>query len=141
MRYVIALLAIAGMVVSGLALRVHYSTETQPCSINERWDCGVVNHSPYAMIFGVPVAAVGIAGYAAIGILALARRKRLALAAAVAGLAFALYLTNIEANVLHSWCLFCVISQTLIAVITLLCLGLCFWPDARAGHPAGTPIC
>ena len=46
MRYVIAVLAIAGIVVSALALQVHYSTETAPCSINEKWDCGIVNHSP-----------------------------------------------------------------------------------------------
>jgi uncharacterized membrane protein len=61
MRYLIALLALAGVVVSALALRVHYSTETQPCSINETWDCGVVNHSPFAEIMHIPVAAIGIA--------------------------------------------------------------------------------
>ena len=53
MRYLIALLAVAGMVVSYLALRVHYSTESAPCSINEKWDCGIVNHSPYAEIRGM----------------------------------------------------------------------------------------
>ncbi len=63
MRYLIALLASAGIVVSVLALRVHYSTESAPCSINEKWDCGIVNHSPYAVVYGVPVAALGIAGY------------------------------------------------------------------------------
>ena len=62
MRYLIALLALAGVVVASLALRVHYSTETEPCSINEKWDCGIVNHSPYAMIGPVPVAAIGIVG-------------------------------------------------------------------------------
>jgi len=57
MRYLIVLLALAGAVVSVLALRVHYSTGTEPCDINERWDCGVVNHSRYAGIAHVPVAA------------------------------------------------------------------------------------
>jgi vitamin-K-epoxide reductase (warfarin-sensitive) len=71
MRYVIALLALAGAVVSALALHVHYSTEPQPCSINEKWDCGVVNHSPFAEIMHVPVAAIGIAGYLALAGLAL----------------------------------------------------------------------
>ena len=61
MRYLIVLLAFAGMVVSGLALKVHYDTGTEPCSINDKWDCGVVNHSPYAVFHGVPVAAIGIA--------------------------------------------------------------------------------
>ena len=44
----IALLALAGLVVSCFALREHFRTEPSPCSINERWDCGVVNHSPFA---------------------------------------------------------------------------------------------
>jgi uncharacterized membrane protein len=122
-RYLIALLALSGVVVSYFALRVHYSTETAPCSINEKWDCGIVNHSPYAVMYGVPVAAIGIAGYLLIAVLALLRRRVLVLVAALAGMAFALYLTNIEAKVLGVWCLYCVISQGIIAAITLLAIG------------------
>ena len=70
MRFVIAILAVAGAVVSALALQVHYSTATEPCSINEKWDCGVVNHSPFAVVGHVPVAAIGIAGYLALVALA-----------------------------------------------------------------------
>ena len=123
MRYVLFLLAMAGLVVSYLALRVHYSTESAPCSINEKWDCGIVNHSPYAVMYGVPVAAIGMAGYLLIGVLALMRQRGLLLAAAVVGMGFALYLTNIEARVLGVWCLYCVISQTLIAVLFLLSMA------------------
>ncbi|HSY72021.1 MAG TPA: vitamin K epoxide reductase family protein [Alloacidobacterium sp.] len=123
MRYVIALLAIAGIVASTLALRIHYSMDAPPCDINAHWDCGIVNHSRYSVMHGVPVAAIGMAGYAIIAILALARRYRLLLAASVAGLAFALYLTSIEARILQIWCLYCVISQTIIALITLLSIA------------------
>jgi vitamin-K-epoxide reductase (warfarin-sensitive) len=123
MRYLIALLALAGVVVASLALRVHYSTETEPCSINEKWDCGIVNHSPYAMIGPVPVAAIGIVGYLGIAGLALARRKRLVMAAAVVGLGFALYLTHIEKDVLLVWCVYCVTSLGIISLITLAALG------------------
>ena len=123
MRYLLAILAVAGIVVSALALRVHYSTETAPCSINEKWDCGIVNHSPYAEVRGVPVAAIGIAGYLLIGILAMLRRRGWLLAAALIGMAFALYLTNIEARVLGVWCLYCAISQGIIALVTLLSIG------------------
>ncbi len=110
---------------------VHYSTETAPCSINEKWDCGIVNHSPYAEIRGIPVAAIGIAGYLLIGVLALLRRRGLLLAAALVGMAFALYLTNIEARVLGVWCLYCVISQGIIAVVTLLAIGWVVWRASR----------
>jgi vitamin-K-epoxide reductase (warfarin-sensitive) len=123
MRYIIALLAIAGIAASTLALRIHYSMDAPPCDINAHWDCGIVNHSRYSVMHGVPVAAIGMGGYAIIAILALARRYRLLLAASVAGLAFALYLTSIEARILQIWCLYCVISQTLIALITLLSIA------------------
>ena len=136
MRYLLALLAIAGVVVSVLALRVHYSTESAPCSINEKWDCGIVNHSPYAEIRGVPVAAIGIAGYLLIGVLALFRRRGLLLLAVLIGMAFALYLTNIEAKVLGVWCVYCVISQAIIATLLLLSIGWVVWRARRGAQSA-----
>ena len=136
MRYLVAMLAIAGIIVSGLALHVHYSTESQPCSINEKWDCGIVNHSPYAEIRGIPVATIGIAGYLLIGILALLRRRAFLLLASLAGMAFALYLTNIEAKVLGVWCLYCVISQAVIAAITLLAISWVVWYALERGKTA-----
>jgi uncharacterized membrane protein len=123
MRYLIAILALAGVVVSALALHVHYCTDTQPCSINEKWDCGVVNHSPFAEIAGAPVAMIGIAGYLVLGGLALMRQRALVFLAALVGLGFALRLTFIEEFALGVWCLYCVISQIVIALITLLSLG------------------
>ncbi len=132
MRFVIALLALAGAVVAGLALRVHYSTETEPCSINEKWDCGIVNHSPYAVIGPVPVAAIGIAGYAVLLVLALARRKKLVLAAALAGLGVSLYLTHIEKDVLRVWCVYCVTSLGIISLISLSGLGWVFLGRKRS---------
>jgi uncharacterized membrane protein len=136
MRYLIALLALAGVVVATLALRIHYSTDTQPCSINEKWDCGIVNHSPFAELAHVPVAAIGIAGYVVIAGLALARRRWLAAAAAVLGFGFSLYLTHIEKDVLQVWCLYCVASLGIISAITLLSLGWALL-SRRAGR--GSP--
>ncbi len=124
MRYVLVVLATLGIVVSALALREHYRTEgDSPCSINERWDCGIVNHSPYAMLAGIPVAVLGIAGYFIMAALALRRAYRLVLAVALVGLAFSLYLAHIEAHVLGVWCIYCVISLADISLITLLALG------------------
>jgi vitamin-K-epoxide reductase (warfarin-sensitive) len=120
MRYVIAVLALAGAVVSGLALQIHYTAGTTPCSINEKWDCGVVNHSSYSMIEGVPVALIGILGFLALVWLGLARQRAVLSLAAAAGLAFGLYLAHIERDVLGVWCLYCVISLGIIALITFL---------------------
>ena len=122
-RYVIALLALAGVVVSILALRVHYSTGTEPCSINEKWDCGTVNHSPFAEIAHMPVAAIGILGYLVLAGLALMRQRFLVFLAALVGLGFALHLASIEEYALGVWCVYCAISLAIIALITLLSLG------------------
>jgi uncharacterized membrane protein len=43
------------------------------------------------------------------------------------GFAFALYLTHIEAHVLGVWCLYCVISQGIIALLLLLTIGWFLW--------------
>jgi uncharacterized membrane protein len=130
-RYLIVLLALAGIVVSGLALRVHYVFEDEPCHLNDKWDCGVVNHSPYSEIGGVPVAGIGVAGYLLIGVLGFLRRRGMLLAAVAGGFAFALYLTHIEAHVLGVWCLYCVISQGIIALLLLLTIVWFLWRSKR----------
>lgn len=123
MRWLLIVLAVMGIVVSLLALREHYRTDASPCSINERWDCGIVNHSPYAMLFGIPVAVIGMAGYLLLGILAFMKSYRLMLIAALGGLGFALYLAHIESAVLGVWCIYCVISLGIISLVSLLVLG------------------
>jgi len=123
MRYLIAILALAGVVVSALALHVHYTNEVEACSINEKWDCGIVNHSPFAEIAHVPVAAIGIVGYLALAGLAFKRQRFLTFLAAGAGLCIALRLTFIEEFALGVWCVYCVISQAIIALLLLLSLG------------------
>ncbi len=138
MRYLIVLLALAGMVVSILALKVHYETGTVPCRLNDKWDCGVVNHSPYAEIGGVPVAAVGIAGYLLLGILGFLRRRGWLVVAVLIGLAFALYLTHVEATILGVWCLYCVLSQAIIAVLALFALAWFIWARRHAAVSPAT---
>jgi uncharacterized membrane protein len=121
MRYALLILALLGITASALALREHYRAEgDSPCSINDKWDCGIVNHSPYAVMGGVPVAVIGIAGYLLLGVLALKRAYRVMLALALAGLAFSLYLSRIEAHVLGVWCIYCVISLGTISLMTLV---------------------
>jgi uncharacterized membrane protein len=123
MRWVLIVLAIAGIVVSALALREHYRTDASPCSINERWDCGVVNHSPYAMFHGVPVAVIGIAGYLLLGVLAAGKAYPWMLPLVTVALVFAIHLADIEALVLGAWCIYCVMSLGVITLMTLLVIG------------------
>ena len=124
MRWILILLAVVGIASSSLALREHYRTDTSPCSINERWDCGIVNHSPYSMVAGIPVAVIGIAGYLLLATLAIKRAYGLMLVPVLAALAFSLYLARIEQHVLGVWCIYCVISLGVISLLTLLVLAM-----------------
>src|SRR3954468_3264701 len=112
----IIVLALAGVVVSTVVLKEHYSTETSPCDINAKWDCGIVNKTPYSLFHGIPVAMIGIVGYALIGIFA-GRFPILTALAALGGLIFALRLTCFEWKVIGVWCIYCVSSQVIIACV------------------------
>jgi len=120
-------LSLAGVVVSSLALREHYSNEPSPCRIDAVWDCGIVNQSPFAVIRGVPVAMIGILGYALLAALA-GRFPRVVALAAVLSTAFALRLTWIEWRVLQVWCIYCVTSQAIIFAVLVLSLVQAFVP-------------
>jgi len=141
MKYVLLILAVLGIVVSSLALREHYREYgDSPCSINERWDCGVVNHSPFAVVGGVfdqmgfhahiplvsalPVATAGILGYIVMGAIAFRRGYRTLLVLTLVSLGFSLFLAHIEKDVLGVWCVYCVASLAIISVMTLLTLGI-----------------
>src|SRR5438034_5945749 len=132
MRYASAIVTLIGLIAAALALREHYREYGDaPCNINDHWDCGIVNHSPYAVIpqgsaHGVPVAVIGIGGFALLGVLALKRVYRVMLGFAVPALAFSLYLARIEHHVLGVWCLYCVISLGAISLLTLMLIAEMF---------------
>ena len=122
----IAVLSLAGVVDSAVALQRHFAkSATTYCDFSQQFNCDIVNRSEYSTLAGIPVAAIGVMGYAALFVLATFWKSRpetpnRLLGAAIAGLAFALYLTYIEAYELTTWCILCLISLALIFVITLL---------------------
>ncbi|HEY5382442.1 MAG TPA: vitamin K epoxide reductase family protein [Acidobacteriaceae bacterium] len=135
MRFLIVLLAIAGLIDSVLALRIHQAdpNAAPPCAVTAKWDCGTVNHSRFAVFppiafdepanskqFHIPVATLGIIGYALIAIVALTDQLWITLQLAEIGFAFAAFLSYMEAYLLQRWCIYCVWSQGLITAI-LLC--------------------
>jgi len=122
----IAVLAVIGATVSSVSLYHHYqTTETTYCDFGQNFNCDIVNRSIYSTIAGIPVALIGICGYLALLGLATAWRSKpetpkILLAASIAGLGFALYLTYVEGFVLGTWCVLCLTSLTMIALIALL---------------------
>jgi vitamin-K-epoxide reductase (warfarin-sensitive) len=134
MRFLIALLAIAGLIDSVLALRIHMQdpNAAPPCAVTATWDCGTVNHSRFAVFppnsfdeapnskkLHIPVATFGIIGYGLIAVVALADKLWLTLQLAEIGFAFAAFLSYMEAYVLQKWCIYCVWSQVFITAILL----------------------
>jgi uncharacterized membrane protein len=139
MKYLIAILAVAGIFVSVRALQVHLMDPgaTPPCAVTEKFDCGAVNTGKYAVFppktddeyddngqfhankVHIPVAVIGIVGYSLIGILALWGRLRIVLELARVGFFCAAFLSYLEAYVIQKWCIYCLWSQCIIAVILL----------------------
>jgi len=120
----IVVFALVGIALSAVSIVNHYRTDpTSYCSFDENFDCDIVNRSIYSRFLGVPVALIGLVGYVATAVLALVRRRAasiLLFTASLAGLAFSLYLTYIEARVLHVWCILCLGSLAMIVLITAL---------------------
>jgi len=133
----VAILAVLGIAVSSASLKQHYAkSKTAYCDFGETFNCDLVNRSQYSEIFGIPVALIGMAGYAALVGLATVYRERretpaLLFAGSAAGLVFALYLTYIEEHVLGVWCILCLTSLALIAASTVLSSLILWKRDAE----------
>jgi vitamin-K-epoxide reductase (warfarin-sensitive) len=122
-RYTLLVLAVVGVFISSLALGIHLSSPDEAEVRGSFWNSSAVNHSPYADIDGIPVAVIGIAGYALLGALAYFRRRELTAVFSLLGLGYALYLTNIEAHILELWCVTCVVSLALITLLAFIAFG------------------
>ncbi|MBS1821966.1 MAG: vitamin K epoxide reductase family protein [Acidobacteria bacterium] len=147
MKYVVALLAFAGIVVASMALHVHYMDPSQapPCAVTEKFDCGAVNHSRFAVFpprtfdedprggHHIPVATVGIAGYVLIALLALTGRWWLTFQASLIGFMCAGFLSYLEAYVLEKWCIYCLWSQAIVTAIFVVtsCVVAVRWMQSR----------
>ncbi|HLB67276.1 MAG TPA: vitamin K epoxide reductase family protein [Thermoplasmata archaeon] len=113
-------LALAGVALSGYLLFNHYGlVDGGVCSISETVNCDAVNRSEYAVLLGVPVAALGLLGFLAIFVAAYlgrfhpetwlgSRAGILIVALSVLGAAFASYLTVLEIFVIRAICPLCV---------------------------------
>ena len=132
LRIVGALLAAAGMTVTAYLLQVRWSGGLPICSTG---GCGTVQSSSYAVVLGVPVAALGLAGYTALFAAALARgeRGRLAHGAlALTALGFSTYLLVIQLVVIDAVCEWCVASDVITTLIAAVALVRFLVVDDRA---------
>jgi uncharacterized membrane protein len=116
-------LAVLGLGVAGYLTYVHYAGLTPVCNIAH--GCVKVQSSQYAELAGVPVALLGLIGYAGIlaALLVPGETARMAAALmAVVGFGFSAYLTYRELFTIDAICQWCVASAVLmtgLAVVTV----------------------
>ncbi len=131
--WAIIILSIVGLAVASYSFFHNQGLASgEFCAIGDTFDCDVVNKGPYSKIFGIPVSLIGIVGYAFLGAAAYLKMRDLKdglttmflLGSAAVGFGFTLYLTSLEAFVLETWCLLCLTSQAIMALIFFAVLGL-----------------
>jgi protein-disulfide isomerase/rhodanese-related sulfurtransferase/uncharacterized membrane protein len=138
-------LTLLGLFDSAYLLWVYTSPSSPMICLGGGTGCDTVRASSYAHLFGVPLPAFGVLMYVSAALLVFAESlvsARLAelirqAVAVIAGAAFlfSLYLTGIEAFVLHAWCTWCMMSAGCITLIFALAL----WMALRPG-PAPEPV-
>ncbi len=111
--------------------------------------CDVARASAYAHLAGIPTPAFGVALYGALVLLvfaealsgaALAARVRWALVGVSAmGFGGSLFLSGIEAFVLHSWCVWCVVSAACVTGIFVLAVWE-LWRPAPPPPPGAAVV-
>ncbi|HKR98306.1 MAG TPA: vitamin K epoxide reductase family protein [Candidatus Dormibacteraeota bacterium] len=122
LRIAIAVFAVLGLAIAGYLTYIHYA-ELNPVCVGGGQACEKVQSSSASKLAGIPVAVLGLVGYAGIllsaGIRGEAGRLLGALLA-ISGLAFSLYLTYQELFVIHAVCQWCVASAVIMAILSVL---------------------
>ncbi|MCO5175683.1 MAG: vitamin K epoxide reductase family protein [Thermomicrobiales bacterium] len=118
-------LSILGIIVAAYLTYTHFNESALVCAVG---DCGTVQKSKYATIGPVPIALLGLGMYVALAVSALGRmRGKLPVSfevatmaswgIALAGFAYAAYLTYLEIWVIKAICQWCVASAIITTVI------------------------
>ena len=120
-------LAIFGMLVSIYMTIYKISANDNMCLGSG--DCSTVNASRYSEVYGIPVALIGVLGYAAIiGIYWLERRNEffktngsmILFGISLIGFFFTLWLVYVEIALIKALCPFCLASQITMTIIFIL---------------------
>lgn len=121
-RVASAALAVAGAAITAYLLYVRWSGSVIACSTG---GCETVQTSRYAEIFGVPVAALGLAGYLAFLAASIGRGEAARTANAgfaFVAVAFAAYLLYVQVHLIGAVCDWCLASDAVTAGLAVLAL-------------------
>jgi uncharacterized membrane protein len=126
-----AALAAVGIAISSYLLYVRETGGELICSTG---GCATVQESSYAEVLGVPVAALGLVGFAGLLLAAIASGDLAGLAqATIAGAAFffSTYLLVVQVAVIGAICQWCVATDAVVAGIAVLAILRVRTGDAR----------
>ena len=119
----------------------HYRGGVVPCSITS--GCEQVLTSPYATIFGVPIALIGAIYYLSILLASISFLEggsmvgvRYIVSIGAVGFLISLWLMYIQAFILHYFCQYCLLS---FAITTTLFILSCFIVKRSRSHEAVLP--
>jgi uncharacterized membrane protein len=121
LRRLVGLTALIGLAVAAYLTYVHYA-ELEPICAGGGGGCEKVQNSSYAELAGIPVAVLGLVGYAAILIsLSLPgdSGKIAGTLLALVGFGFSAYLTWVELFEIDAICQWCVASAVLMTMLAL----------------------
>ena len=141
LRITLLLLATAGFGVAAYLTYVHYAGISPVCTTGG--SCEKVQTSSYSRLLGVPVALLGLLGYAGILATLLARESEAtrfaAMALTLTGFVFSAYLTYREIYSIHAICEWCVSSAIVLTAMTPLSIMWFLRPGAGGAYAAGVP--
>lgn len=118
LRVAVAVLSLAGMAIAGYLTYARYSDATITCSSG---GCETVQESDYAVAAGIPVAVLGLVGYALVFLTALSSHELARTAGAVLALgavAFSGYLLYAQLGPIDAVCDWC-LANDVVAVLLL----------------------
>ncbi len=137
LRGAVLLLSLAGAGIAAYLTVAHMAHVQVACATG---GCETVQTSRYAEIAGVPVAAIGLAGYLVLAWTGTARSelaRGVGFAAAVTGFAVAMVLLYVQAAILHAFCQWCLASDAILVLLlppTLLRALRAAPPDAGSSR-------
>ena len=139
---IVIIISILGIILSSYLAYLHFEpSASKLCIIGENFDCDVVNKSTYSQLFGIPVAILGGLTYLLFLIIAMLLLKDYDFSkigklidepitqttayyalfvTAIIALGFSIYLTYVEAYILKTYCIFCLVSLTFIIILFII---------------------
>lgn len=103
-----------------------FSTPSQICNINDRFNCLPTTAGNLSLFYGIPVALVGLIGYIVILLASIRKMVKTALFMTLFGMLFCLRLTYLELAVEQIICPVCIMCQMIMATVFTLSIVIFF---------------